>query len=134
RFTRTGRRWLLRKPFVADGRVQLAHSVIERVELPAMASFHRVLGCLLGREPPAPPPRVTLDGAGQRYGIGVSGEARVRALGVRDVSGPLWERLQPRSGGAGRNPGRGCSRSYRAGHAEPFIRRLTGCDAALAYC
>ena len=89
RFTRTGRRWLLRKPFVADGRVQLAHSVIERVELPAMASFHRVLGCLLGRELPAPPPHVTLYVAGQPHGIGVSSEARLRAFAVREVSRPL---------------------------------------------
>ena len=89
RFTRTGRRWLLRKPFVADGRVQLAHSVIERVELPAMASFHRVLGCLLGRELPAPPPHVTLYVAGRPHGIGLSSEARLRAFAVREVSGPL---------------------------------------------
>jgi hypothetical protein len=89
RFTRTGRRWLLRKPFVTDGRVQLAHSVIERVELPAMAPFHRVLGCLLGRELPVPPPHVTLYVAGRPHGIGLSSEARLRAFAVREVSGPL---------------------------------------------
>lgn len=85
RFTRGGRRWLLRKPFGANGGRQVAHSIIERVELPAMAAFHRDLGRLLGRQLPIPPPHVTLYVTGRAQGIGVSSEPRLRAFAVREV-------------------------------------------------
>ena len=89
RFTRNRRHWLLRKPFVEDRRRRVAHSIIERIELPAMAPFHRDLGRLLGRQLPAPPPHVTLYVAGRTQGIGVSSAARLRAFAVREVHGLL---------------------------------------------
>ena len=89
RFTRGHRCWLLRKPFIEDGRLRVAHSIIERVELPAMASFHHELGRLLGRQLPVPPPHVTLYVAGRAEGIGVSSGARLRAFTLRELSGPL---------------------------------------------
>ena len=89
RFTRSRRHWLLRKPFVEAGRLRMAHSIIERVELPAMAPLHRELGRLLGRQLPAPPPHVTLYVAVRAQGIGVSSEARLRAFAVREVFGLL---------------------------------------------
>lgn len=85
-FRRTHRTLLLRKPFVADARARVAHSVIERIELPAMAPFHRDLGRLLGRQLPVPPPHVTLYTAGRAKGIGVPSEACLRALAVRELS------------------------------------------------
>lgn len=87
RFTRDRRHWLLRKPFLEDGRLRVAHAIIERVELPAMAPFHRELGRLLGRQLPVPPPHVTLYVAGRPEGIGISSAARLRAFVVREVSG-----------------------------------------------
>ena len=89
RFARSGRHWLLRKPFVEAGRPRLAHSIIERVEVPAMAPFHRELGRLLGRQLPMPPPHVTLYVAAGSQGIGVSSAARLRAFAVREVTGLL---------------------------------------------
>jgi len=85
-FERSGERLLLRKAFVEDGRAVVAHSVIERIELPAMARFHRALGRLLGRQLPVPPPHVTLYTAGRASGIGVSSAARLRAFTVRTLA------------------------------------------------
>jgi len=85
-FERSGRFLLLRKPFTAGGRTALAHALVERVELPAMAAFHRALGRLLGRQLPVPPPHVTLYTAGRPQGIGVSSPARLRAFVVRRVA------------------------------------------------
>ena len=82
-FTRTGRYLLLRKPIPGQA---VAHSIIERVELPAMAPFHRHLGRLLGRELPVPPPHVTLYVAGRDRGIGVASDAALRALQLRPVA------------------------------------------------
>lgn len=86
RFERTGRQLLLRKPLVEHGRVAIAHSIIELVDVPAMASFHRALGRLLGRQLPLPPAHVTLHTAGRAQGIGVSSPARLRAFTVRALS------------------------------------------------
>jgi hypothetical protein len=85
RFTRTGRHWLLRKPFVAQGKRKTAHSIVEHVELPAMAPFHRELGRLLGRQLPVPPPHVTLYVAGRKQGIGVATIAQWRAYRMREL-------------------------------------------------
>jgi hypothetical protein len=85
RFARTGRRLLLRKAFVDDGAARVAHSIVELVELPAMASFHRELGRALGRQLPVPPPHVTLYTAGRAQGIGVSSPARLRAFTLREL-------------------------------------------------
>jgi hypothetical protein len=77
RLARPGRYCLLRK--------QTAHSIIERVELPAMAVFRQRLGDLMARTLPVPPPHVTLYTCGDDDGIGVpSGEA-LCALAVREV-------------------------------------------------
>jgi len=84
-FRRTGRYVLLRKQSGAAARP--AHSIIERVKLPAMAPFHRALGRHLGRQLPVPPPHVTLYVAGRSRGIGVASEPALRALRVRDVAG-----------------------------------------------
>lgn len=86
RFERSDRHLLLRKAVVEDGRVVVAHSLIERIDLPAMAPFHRALGRLLGRQLPVPPPHVTLYTAGRPQGIGVSSPARLRAFTVRRVA------------------------------------------------
>lgn len=85
-FERTGRYLLLRKA-AGDGKgARPVHSIIEMVDLPAMASFQRSLGEALGRELPMPPAHVTLYVAGRRRGIGVSSEVELRALRVRDVA------------------------------------------------
>lgn len=85
--TRTGGYLLLRRPFHDDqGRRQLAHSVIECLELPAMAAFHHALGGLLGRELPEPPAHVTLYVAGTKQGIGIPDRRRLRACTVRPVA------------------------------------------------
>ena len=82
-FTRTGRYLLLRKPIPGQA---VAHSIIERIELPAMVPFHHRLGRLLGRELPVPPPHVTLYVAGRDRGIDVASEAALRALQLRPVA------------------------------------------------
>lgn len=89
RFTRGGRQLVLRKSFIEDRRLRLAHSIIELVELPAMAPFHSELGRRLGRQLPLPPPHVTLYVAGRAEGIGVSSAPRLRAFTVRELAGPL---------------------------------------------
>jgi hypothetical protein len=61
------------------------HSLIERIELPAMAAFHRRLGELLGEALPTPPPHVTLYTAGGARGIGIADEATLAHLRVRAV-------------------------------------------------
>ena len=85
-FKRRGDWLLLRKPLTVDGHAVIAHSLVERVDLPAMAPFHRALGRLLGRQLPLPPPHVTLYTAGRAQGIGVSSPARLRAFAVRHVT------------------------------------------------
>src|SRR3546814_3240457 len=57
---RSGHCLLLRKSFAEDGQASIAHSLVELVDLPAMAPFQRALGRLLGRQLPVPPPHVTL--------------------------------------------------------------------------
>lgn len=61
------------------------HSLIERIELPAMAAFHRCLGEKLGEALPTPPPHVTLYTAGGARGIGICDEATLGRLRVRAV-------------------------------------------------
>lgn len=85
-FTRTGIRLLLRRPYVESGTRVIAHSLIELIELPAMAHFHHALGRLLGRQLPVPPPHVTLYTAGRAQGIGVSSPHRLRAFTVKVAS------------------------------------------------
>jgi len=61
------------------------HSLIERIELPAMTAFHRRLGERLGEALPTPPPHVTLYTAGGARGIGIADEATLAQLRVRMV-------------------------------------------------
>lgn len=82
RFRRTGRQLLLRKRL--DGG-RFAHSLIEMIELPAMAPFHQALGRLLGRELAVPPAHVTLYVAGKAEGIGVANVGELRGYRVREV-------------------------------------------------
>ncbi|HET8819793.1 MAG TPA: hypothetical protein VFM73_09655 [Xanthomonadaceae bacterium] len=70
RWTRCGRRTLLHAP-PSRGGGPPRHALIEHVDLPAMPRFHAVLGTLLGRALPVPPPHVTLYVAGTDQGIGV---------------------------------------------------------------
>jgi len=87
RFERSGHFLLLRKSVTDDGGPTAAtHSVVELLQLPAMASFHRALGRLLGRQLPVPPAHVTRYTAGRPQGIGVSSPARLRAFTVRRVA------------------------------------------------
>lgn len=62
------------------GRATRVATVIEFVELPAMAHFHRWLGGLLGRELPVPPPHVTLYTHGDARGIGIPTPRALRAM------------------------------------------------------
>lgn len=89
RFARSGQRLLLRKPFIDAGAAGMAHSIVELIEVPAMAPFHRALGRALGRQLPVPPPHVTLYTAGRAQGIGVSSPARLRAFTLREITGLL---------------------------------------------
>ena len=60
-------------------------SIIERIELPALAVLYATLGALLGRQPPAPPAHVTLYTAGDERGIGVPDAAVLARRTVRRV-------------------------------------------------
>jgi hypothetical protein len=84
-FERSGRCLLLRKSCAEYGHVRVAHSIIELIDLPAMAPFQRALGRMLGRQLQVPPPHVTLYTAGCAQGIGVSSPARLRAFAVRSL-------------------------------------------------
>ena len=88
-WVRTGERLLLRRTTGKPGEQVTAHSLIERIRLPAMARLHREMGRLLGRRLPVPPPHVTLYVAGREEGIGISSPARLRAFTVRRVPDPL---------------------------------------------
>ena len=61
------------------------HSIIELVDLPAMATLHARLGAMLGRVLPVPPPHVTLYVAGDEQGIGVPDAATLARCTVRRV-------------------------------------------------
>lgn len=77
---RTGEGAWIEKPGLRDdGRRGKVASIIEFVELPAMAHFHRWLGLLLGRQLPVPPPHLTLYTCGCAKGIGIPTHAALRA-------------------------------------------------------
>jgi hypothetical protein len=88
RFRRSGRLLLLRKRDHGGegGGMRLRHALVEPVRLPAMAGLHRVLGRLLGRQLPVPPPHATLYVAGDPQGIGLPSRAMLRACTVREVA------------------------------------------------
>lgn len=85
-FQREGRALLLRKAFDDGGRCRVAHSIIERVQLPAMVPLYAAIGRLLGRQPALPPAHVSLYVGGRAKGIAVSSRARLRAFSVRAVA------------------------------------------------
>lgn len=81
RFRRRGEWWRLRD---ASGDRQ-RHSIIERIDLPALDTLYARLEAMLGRRLPRPPPHVTLYVAGDGHGIGVPDESRFARLAVRRV-------------------------------------------------
>lgn len=83
RWTRLRRCLRLRKRADATAR----ESIIELVELPAMAEFHQRLGVLTGRALPVPPPHVTLFTATGGPAIGVPDAASLQQLTVRPIDG-----------------------------------------------
>jgi hypothetical protein len=76
------REWALLERHEGD---RCRHSVIERIDLPAMADFHRRIGELLGDVLQVPPAHVTLYTAGGPKGIGVPDEATLARLRVRTL-------------------------------------------------
>lgn len=77
---RTGRGALIEKHGRRDdGTTGAVASIVEFVDLPALAHFHRWLGGLLGRQLPLPPPHVTLYTLGCATGIGIPTPAKLRA-------------------------------------------------------
>ena len=103
-FERRGRWLLLRKQAGGASRTAVLHSVIECVEMPAMARFHAAIGVLLGRELSVPPPHVTLFTAGKAEGIGVASKRQLRAYAVREIA---YRDLMKRAEVAGSPPSRG---------------------------
>lgn len=79
---RSGRRLVIeREDTTDDGSRGTVASVVELVELPALAYYYRWLGELLGRELPVPPPHITLYTHGKAKGIGIPTRQSLRAWG-----------------------------------------------------
>lgn len=70
-----------------DGTRAEVWSVIERLQMPALAGLHRSIGRWLGSQLALPPPHVTLYVAGKAKGIGVPSERALRAWCVRSARG-----------------------------------------------
>ncbi|HET7844074.1 MAG TPA: hypothetical protein VFL14_07985 [Xanthomonadales bacterium] len=81
RFRRTHRIVHVRRE--VDGVVE--QSLIERVEQPAMATFHDVLAQRLGTALPVPPPHVTLWTHGTDEGIGLPDEETLARWNVGEI-------------------------------------------------
>jgi hypothetical protein len=94
-FARSDQCLLLRKTDPAG----VAHSIIELIELPAMAPFHIALGRHLGRQLLIPPAHVTLYTAGRDNGIGVASPRRLRVLTLRPVSAAELKTAQAQATG-----------------------------------
>jgi len=60
-------------------------SLVEHLRMPAMATFHRRLGALLGETLPVPPPHVTLYTSGGAKGIGLPDAPTLERLRLRTV-------------------------------------------------
>ena len=75
----TGERWLLleAKPEGAS------HSVVELIDMPALARFREAVGERLGEPLPDAPPHVTLYVAGDPVGIGLASQADFERLRLR---------------------------------------------------
>jgi hypothetical protein len=85
-FVRRGRRMMLRKHGLVEEERKEFRSLIELVQMPAMARFHFALGKLLGRELAVPPPHVTLFTAGRDKGIGLANRRQLRVYSVRELA------------------------------------------------
>lgn len=86
---RTGDRRLIERPGTTDaGERGIVGSVIELVELPALAFYYRWLGELLGRQLPVPPAHVTLYTHRKAKGIGIPTRQRLRAWSRGPVTAP----------------------------------------------
>lgn len=85
RFTRSGRLLRLQKSADEGDSTRTVGSIIELIDLPAMAPFHAALACLLGHALPVPPAHVTLYTQGSAKGIGVPSDTHLQALCVREV-------------------------------------------------
>ena len=86
RFARSGRLLRLQTSIEDNGSTRTVGSIIELVDLPAMAPFHAALSRLLGRPLPVPPPHVTLYTQGSARGIAVPSAMDLQALRVREVT------------------------------------------------
>lgn len=79
-YARSDERRLVERPDIGDDGVRgLVASVVELVDLPALAYYHRWLGDLFGRQLPVPPAHVTLYTYRKAKGIGISTPQRLRA-------------------------------------------------------
>lgn len=89
-FTRSGELLRLEKHELpgGGGHGRTISSIIERIELPAMAAFYDELAMLLGRGLSIPPPHVTLYTTGRSQGIAVPDVATLQRLTVHEVQGP----------------------------------------------
>ena len=88
-YVRTGERRLIEKPGLADdGTRGTVATVIELVELPALAWYYRWLGELLGRQLPVPPAHVTLYTHRKAKGIGIPTLHSLRAWSRGAVPSP----------------------------------------------
>lgn len=86
-FTRTGELLRLEKrELPGRGRGRAIGSIIERIEMPALAQFYDALADLLGRRLAIPPPHVTLYTSGRSQGIAVPDAATLQRLIVREVA------------------------------------------------
>jgi hypothetical protein len=63
-----------------DGARGTLASIVEFVDLPAMAHFHRWLGGLVGRQLPVPPAHITLYTDGCAKGIGIATARKLRGI------------------------------------------------------
>ncbi|MBW3550757.1 MAG: hypothetical protein KY442_08010 [Proteobacteria bacterium] len=87
RFTRTHELHRLQKrEQMGHGAGRCIGSIVELIEMPALAVFYRTIGELLGREVPVPPAHVTLYTAGRAKGVGVPDTATLRRLSQRELS------------------------------------------------
>lgn len=85
-FTRSGELLRLEKRELGGhGRGRAIGSIIERIEMPAMAEFYEALAGLLGRGLAIPPPHVTLYTSRRSQGIAVPDVATLRRLTVHAV-------------------------------------------------
>ena len=102
-FTRTGEQLRLEKHELpgGGGHGRAISSIIERIEMPAMASFYNDLALLLERGLAIPPAHVTLYTTGRSQGIAVPDVATLQRLTVHEVQmpgspPPDWHPPRPR--------------------------------------